>query len=933
LQVLPVQWQQVLAGKVLGALALVIAIPLLILILGAIGQSGLLPIAEGTIQYGLVYVSSVMLYFTGAVVCSLLFREVITAALAAVAFGSLIDTLLVASTATTSTDFFSIVSFFPTVGLRCLIGPCLFLLAIPLARRWWVSSSTQKESRRSTALAAAELATTAPPGLAGQATWQGLTPKRTTALRLIWQSSIQSHRSLLLLFAIIVSPSLLVGVFASRVPLLETQLAHSLAIGMMMLGCFLAGVFCFAADQRRNSFRFFAQHVERPALIWLTRNLYWVVALVVFCGLAIFLLRLDTTSSFPIGWQLLSPKLGYFQIDSPGDWSNYASCSQYFFACGLTIFAFSQLASIHFRSVFVAAFMAAIASALAIAWNYTAMLVSAPWWWSVLPLVIVALVCSLLWAPHWLIERNRWKGWITASAAMTLTAAILLVALNVRQTRIFPIGNRFAFAWAQQPTDDLLLQVRSKYSAAMLNAAGQADMDYGWASDYRSSRLPPDPTSVELAKKWLATNSETLSGLHTAADFAFDKHAELQNTRIFQRNFGAVEPETDRVPGPLEPIRDSKRSHVAIVLLESQVEIALIDEESEVAWRALETLLKIHQQQEIFYGSNWWNLSLNAQINQWASLPNVTEPQLQHAIEILQTTGNDLWQINRRGIAAESERLSNRKREWASGLGSLPAIVRNVAQLLIPTERTRENLHRHYVRQLLMQDARDWQTSLESEDSSKRLATAYQVFAHHHNLDERPRFKPDLNPLNRMLQRSYERSIGDTSPESELSYMRQRLARVLTNESWRRSLQVRLGIEIYQLREQGVPESLDDLVATGIFEQLPVDPVSGEDFAWLPDGVDKPIYVYGGDSISFFDTAANTPLLFSAPTAQLTEQQVRVVKRSEFHELNQSNKLEEAAIAKRGYTSTTARNRPGYRFSIAVRRDRPDDDTPNANDQ
>ncbi len=65
------------------------------------------------------------------------------------------------------------------------------------------------------------------------------------------------------------------------------------------------------------------------------------------------------------------------------------------------------------------------------------------------------------------------------------------------------------------------------------------------------------------------------------------------------------------------------------------------------------------------------------------------------------------------------------------------------------------------------------------------------------------------------------------------------------------------------------------MVDDGIFEQLPVDPVTGEQFAYSPRGLDKPTFERAGHANWYVRVAvAKQPLLFAAPHFGLVEKEI-----------------------------------------------------------
>jgi ABC-type transport system involved in multi-copper enzyme maturation permease subunit len=172
-------------------------------------------------------------------------------------------------------------------------------------------------------------------------------------------------------------------------------------IGLLPLLAVIFGASVFAADQRQGQYQFFAERGVRPRLVWLSRQVVWITALICVAILAVSLQALDRISPFPLLQKHCVTAVAFT----------------------LLLFVTSQLCSILIRSGIVAIFSAVICSVMVGAWAAFMSSLGVPWTLTSLPLPFIFLWASWFYAPKWIQQRHTWR-------VRTITAATIVVPLT-----------------------------------------------------------------------------------------------------------------------------------------------------------------------------------------------------------------------------------------------------------------------------------------------------------------------------------------------------------------------------------------------------------------------------------------------------------------------------------------------------------------------
>ncbi|TWT96857.1 ABC-2 family transporter protein [Botrimarina colliarenosi] len=258
--------------------------------------------------------------------------------------------------------------------------------------------------------------------------------------RLIWQTLRQSWA-----MAIVAT---LLGAFLTGMcvlmagGLVENQYGLQFLIGFSALFApALLGAVVFRADQRRDAYRFLAEHAGRPSMLWLARNTVGLAMLAAL--LAILLASTWWLASFILPYAIdewpegtasataLRTTMAYYDIKR----TLLLSASAAFVA-----YAVGQFCSLTLRSDVLAAMLALIAAVLVAGWAMTV------WAWRLpplaftLPIGVGALLASLLRVRAWMFDRRGLWRWGAPLAA--LVAPVALVAWATPGVRLAQVAGK-----------------------------------------------------------------------------------------------------------------------------------------------------------------------------------------------------------------------------------------------------------------------------------------------------------------------------------------------------------------------------------------------------------------------------------------------------------------------------------------------------------
>jgi hypothetical protein len=457
LKLLPPHNGALLAGKLAAAQVTALALVLVLSVVGAGISSGWPRATEmGSIAgMGTVFLIEALVW---SVLASLLCRNPLLAAIAAIAAASIGAQLAIFATAQTAHGF-SLNEYRDAIPARLLIVVAVGALDMWLGLRWLRTPRSRAERRtpRSEPTAdAIAVATSAATASAAAAQSAPITHGRLFA-RLVWQSWREGWAAMLLALPIglflmasdVLIAWLITASTQSRVPWIPMSL--------MVLPA-LYGALVFRADQRGRQYRFLADRAAPPRLVWAARQAAWlapllalgvVVQVAAWTGLGIsffgdLIKSLHGERGRYGSLNSLSPEIFSMHLERV---SSLVLSNSLLAWCALSAaYACGQFASMAIRSNVLAGFVALAASVVITLWGY----VLAAWelssLWFVLPIALGAFIASLLYARSWLTERRgliKWLPPVAAIAAPLGLIALLLPAMRMAQIERPEIHYRF----------------------------------------------------------------------------------------------------------------------------------------------------------------------------------------------------------------------------------------------------------------------------------------------------------------------------------------------------------------------------------------------------------------------------------------------------------------------------------------------------------
>ncbi len=861
LQKLPLNWGTLLSGKLLAGLVVIAAVPLLYWLIivavasqfrGPIFVSPTIRLPEEFTHHIMVVVSGATHFFAFGLLFSLICRRVLIAAVLGVVAAVTIDTLIVQRFGPENPDYFSITAYEHSIPFRLFTAVLILVISVPLTRVWWrgVSAEAWRQGIAWTQSRQREASSR-----------DQATPHGFMFWHLLWQSVHGNYWKMLAIGGVVLVPATIFAIWESRDPMFDAPDGSLWLWFAIAFAAWLAGVFCFQADQRQHSFRFFVQHREYPRWVWLTRNLFWLAGWLLASAVGLAISRSILLSVF---------EGGFHHTMLPASSPEMAGVAQQyltFMLCGgLVIFAAGQLASMLFRSSIVAGFAAAVAVVPLLFWTSLMMTIMAPWWWTVLTIAVVLLACSWWWAPRWMAERPVYVGHVASVGAVSITLAILVVGVNEHRRHYVP-PHPITWGWHADNVQ-LIEQSRDKYAAA-LAALDQTDApDSRWIFELeRLHRTISEPTTDALID-WVQQNTLAISLLHGAARFVADRWDEFSKFAPWHpvQMRSPLLANTEQVPHRAAPfdvflIRGGPQH-----LLFAEAEMAMVFGEIDRAWAAIATRLWIGAQRANLFPFDWYYRGFwhahgipYRQVDRWANLDGHSEQGLMQAISVLASLPDQpADRLYRRLYYDHQDSIDDMQRR------SLGSWQNRLLWNLFPAERTNAL---NFVDQLTA-------TELQAIDILRYgdpFALSTMPYRNTWASDERIRQLARWEVTTANSERhGYAWNTG-ISMERTLKMAEH----LLRSQRFKQALIVKLGLVAYRLRHGDYPDSLSELVDDGIFEQLPVDPVTGEQFAYSPRGLDKPTFERAGHANWYVRVAdAKQPLLFAAPHFGLVEKEI-----------------------------------------------------------
>ncbi|MBN2292237.1 MAG: hypothetical protein JXM70_07420 [Pirellulales bacterium] len=180
----------------------------------------------------------------------------------------------------------------------------------------------------------------------------------------------------------------------------------------------LVGSCVFLADHRRDSLQFLAQRTARPTYVWLSRQIVWLMVLLVVVIVSftatLIVISINWRNSRPIDSHAID---GLFQL---GGFS---------LICILGAYAAGQLCSVVFRSGILGfVFGISLAAVLAF-WSTLTAFMFTSWFWPVLPVLIGFFLATWLRMGDWMRGRTGWKPRLRVACCAILPALVISIII------------------------------------------------------------------------------------------------------------------------------------------------------------------------------------------------------------------------------------------------------------------------------------------------------------------------------------------------------------------------------------------------------------------------------------------------------------------------------------------------------------------------
>ncbi|HJN10527.1 MAG TPA: hypothetical protein QF564_17705 [Pirellulaceae bacterium] len=664
--------------------------------------------------------------------------------------------------------------YFSTLPLRSLTALMALAVAIKLGKRWFNEHPPLSQMRRERT------------GVSVAGSTRAATATHVMVMRrLVWHEWRQSRLTIFWLTAGYIALFIWFGCILST---LQSPRFHPQWEVMLVLLPVLAtalGASTFWSDQQGQRYHFFAEHGVRPRLVWFSRQLTW--------GTVLAIVALIACIPLLFGW--------------PEDEEIPAA------ALGLTVllFAAGQTCSMFIRSGIVAVFSAILCSLVLCGWS--ALLVSMRVWWvvSLLPLPLIFLWATWLYAPKWIQQRTSWR--VRIATAASIMVPILIVLAATAAYRVYEIP---AIKMSFTPT---IAETRAPIPPEASETAGM----YFEAISLLQSRVEVDEvgevTITERDEEW-RRGIELFVAASERPDCHFSNWSDLSNVAFF-------------VDG---------RTLANAAIAEARQLTA--DGDLSGAAKLYDAIMRFaahHYQQPsshlyITYAQRIED-AVWPELPKWAAHPEQTHKAvLEMLIRVRDFSAkNELdWEQGTRERYALVRRFIELDDKLISGYYGIDTVQgRLIATLywLMPWERARtsrllelytESELQRLANQATLPPSRLWPWPVEStEEVTLTRRDGRRIVVTEKDLAPWVRTTPWFQ-LTTAFGFSYQRTTDAA-------------------EMHRRAVQVQLALVAWSMEHEELPLILEELVGHGL-EQRPVDPYTGQLFVYVREGVEQEVW-------------------------------------------------------------------------------------------
>jgi hypothetical protein len=886
---LPATWPPMYVAKVATALCSSLVLAAALIGIGAVLAGGRLPAATNIQLLTGLFGFGILEAIAWGTLCSLLWKRPIAAVLCAIAVGSVAVHLAVNYAAPTGTASLNLQSYAAAIPYRLAIVMVVFACSAVVASRW-LKIGNRPTSARIAAIRPTTAAAWLCRSSARPSTPMRPVSRRGTLSRLLWQAWRENWKMLVAPFA--VALLLYAGIIALGGSIIGPEFAAVVGGALAFLLPTLYGALAFGADQRRDRYRFLAEHAARPRYVWLSRHFVWLGSLIgislvvaIAASLAGVLTLKYTTGNqrfnYDFYWRYESTSASarqlHFLLDKLVVGSLLSSLG------ALAAYALGQICSMLLRSEILAVFLAVVLSVALSAWVAVIYLWQLNPWLCLLPLFAGFMLATWLRAPDWLTDRKSLRSW--RKPALAIAAPIVILALLLPVMRRLPpmSGNSSSgtirpnpnhYGQGDTPDARKTAAIYEKAASISTSLPEQEFMDRWYQRKYAKLDTPFGIDQVDEAKLTPNERDEYRRDLKRQEELLGQSRRQVARLIVEASRRPSCRFDIDWIstPAPIsfngrerEQREEWERIHAEFLGVLSQAinfpfEELPPAEAVEFQLAALRMLDHLRQGQP----TNISNMvlasesSLLQRIVQWAARKEVPTDQLMDLLEQLQTYFADN-PINAQATFDADARLVRRVLEGEAPSAVLAAHSENEAIYLaflaneLPWERERALAALQRI------------TYANMAEGSLLSRFMYATEKRHYADEYLQRWVPtESNPIEPWAEKQPDTV---TSYLASLEYqtrvsVRAWFQRVLEAETYRRAALLQLALILYQREHGEYPAQLSEL-SPQYLQEIPTDPFTGNNqpFSYMPKGLDLPLTRYGNHYAG--EIAPHTPLLWS----------------------------------------------------------------------
>ncbi len=605
--------------------------------------------------------------------------------------------------------------------------------------------------------------------------------------RLTWQHCRQSGRLMLALGALQIA---MCNIAIASI-LGDGSSLRLLPLAFMSVFAALMGASVFHSDQQRANFRFFVEHNVPPRYVWLSRIVPW--AGVAFGSIVLSsLIWLGFQTLADLAWldlralQSVNQPWNTYSFDSLGHWRHWylREIVLVVLASALTIpiFAAGQWVSMFVRSGLLASFFSLLLAILLVQWALLMYAVQLSLLYFVVPIPWILFAATWLRAPDWILENTTWRARVKAAGVVLVPTLLLLAAAPLaRIHQVSDVAPGFSPA---------------SYVAGITPAALETGEIYHRANELyqpagKTQHVAANPESLQLV---LAASRRESCAL--ANPTKITHWPQIPPGRLTSLTIASARELTrqGQLPQALDRYLEAFTVQRQLASFAPWIETDPVSRDS---------------------------LLIMRELTHWAAAPEQTEEQIREAIARLHKLNTDVlqWSDTLKSNYILCERLLDGDESVVSILYPDKQSLREVSRILLhlrllPWERARER------RQLKLDTA----NALASLQHIRLLMAEGKSVGNMTYIDHvQPQGLFDGSLSLKM------RNWGADALKSEASF-----------ETARRATLIILACQAYRLKHGELPADLARIANAGLLAQLPVDPMSGQPFVYLPTGIPHP---------------------------------------------------------------------------------------------